>query len=96
MARSRVNVGVACESLGRPSIGETPPPGAHADCAAAGATIPSGRAAGAPSPKEPSVLANPIAWPDGARCAVAFTWDVDAESLIHFYFPDTADLSSQP
>jgi peptidoglycan/xylan/chitin deacetylase (PgdA/CDA1 family) len=40
--------------------------------------------------KEPSVLKNPIAWPDGARCAVAFTWDVDAESLLHFYFPDTA------
>ena len=33
---------------------------------------------------------NPIPWPDGARCTVAFTFDMDAESLMHLYFPDTA------
>jgi peptidoglycan/xylan/chitin deacetylase (PgdA/CDA1 family) len=36
------------------------------------------------------VIRNPIPWPDGARCAVAFTFDMDAESLLHLYFPDTA------
>jgi len=36
------------------------------------------------------VIKNPIPWPNGARCAAAFTFDVDAESLLHFYFPDTA------
>jgi peptidoglycan-N-acetylglucosamine deacetylase len=36
------------------------------------------------------VIKNPIPWPHGARCAVAFTFDMDAESLMHLYFPDTA------
>jgi peptidoglycan/xylan/chitin deacetylase (PgdA/CDA1 family) len=36
------------------------------------------------------VIKNPIRWPDGARCAVAFTFDMDAESLMHLYFGDTA------
>jgi len=36
------------------------------------------------------VIKNPIPWPGGARCAVAFTFDMDAESLMHLYFPDTA------
>ncbi len=36
------------------------------------------------------MIKNPIPWPDGARCAVAFTFDMDAESLLHLYFPDTA------
>ena len=36
------------------------------------------------------MLKNPIPWPQGARCAVAFTFDMDAESLMHLYFPDTA------
>ncbi len=36
------------------------------------------------------MLKNPIPWPHGARCAVAFTFDMDAESLLHLYFPDTA------
>jgi peptidoglycan/xylan/chitin deacetylase (PgdA/CDA1 family) len=36
------------------------------------------------------VIENPIPWPGGARCAVAFTFDVDAESLLHLYFGDTA------
>ena len=36
------------------------------------------------------MIKNPIPWPQGARCAVAFTFDMDAESLMHLYFPDTA------
>lgn len=36
------------------------------------------------------MIRNPIPWPNGARCAVAFTFDMDAESLMHLYFPDTA------
>src|SRR5215468_1713006 len=36
------------------------------------------------------MIKNPIPWPGGARCAVAFTFDMDAESLLHLYFPDTA------
>ncbi|MEM7122592.1 MAG: polysaccharide deacetylase [Pseudomonadota bacterium] len=37
------------------------------------------------------MLRNPIPWPNGARCAVAFTFDMDGESLIHVSYPDTAD-----
>ena len=36
------------------------------------------------------MIQNPIPWPDGKRCAVAFTFDMDAESLMHLYFHDTA------
>lgn len=36
------------------------------------------------------MIANPIPWPNGARCAVAFTFDMDAESLLHIYLGDTA------
>src|SRR5919106_6675800 len=36
------------------------------------------------------MIENPIPWPDGARCAVAFTFDMDAESLLHIYVGDTA------
>ena len=37
------------------------------------------------------MLANPIPWPDGARCAVAITWDMDADSGLNYYNPDKAD-----
>ena len=37
------------------------------------------------------MIKNPVPWPNGARCAVAFTFDMDAESLLHLYFRDTAD-----
>ena len=37
------------------------------------------------------MIANPIPWPDGARCAVAMTWDVDADSAFNWYNKDTAD-----
>jgi peptidoglycan-N-acetylglucosamine deacetylase len=36
------------------------------------------------------MIENPIPWPDGARCAVAFTFDMDGESLLHIYQGDTA------
>jgi peptidoglycan/xylan/chitin deacetylase (PgdA/CDA1 family) len=36
------------------------------------------------------VIENPIRWPSGYRCAVNFSFDLDAESLLHVYFPDTA------
>lgn len=36
------------------------------------------------------MIENPIPWPNGARCAVAFTFDMDAESLLHLNFRDTA------
>ena len=30
------------------------------------------------------MILNPPPWPDGARCAVAFTFDMDAESILHY------------
>jgi peptidoglycan/xylan/chitin deacetylase (PgdA/CDA1 family) len=33
------------------------------------------------------MLRNPIPWPNGARCACAITFDVDADSLIHVARP---------
>ena len=36
------------------------------------------------------MIENPIPWPDGARCAVAFTFDMDAESLLHVNYRDSA------
>jgi peptidoglycan/xylan/chitin deacetylase (PgdA/CDA1 family) len=36
------------------------------------------------------VIENPLRWPNGARCAVAFTFDMDAESLLHIYQAETA------
>lgn len=37
------------------------------------------------------LIDNPIPWPNGARCAVAFTWDMDADSNLHLYNPTRAD-----
>jgi hypothetical protein len=37
------------------------------------------------------MIANPIPWPDGARCAVAMTWDMDADSAFNWYNQKTAD-----
>ena len=37
------------------------------------------------------MIANPIPWPSGYRCAVAITWDMDADSGLNFYNPDRAD-----
>jgi len=33
------------------------------------------------------VIANPIPWPNGARCACAITFDMDADSLVHLAHP---------
>ena len=38
-----------------------------------------------------TMVENPVPWPNGARCAAAFTWDVDADSILHLAHPDTAD-----
>jgi peptidoglycan/xylan/chitin deacetylase (PgdA/CDA1 family) len=37
-----------------------------------------------------SLIANPPAWPNGARCAVALTFDVDTDSMIHYSLPEKA------
>jgi peptidoglycan/xylan/chitin deacetylase (PgdA/CDA1 family) len=37
------------------------------------------------------MIKNPVPWPDGARCAVTFTWDMDADSLLHLVHPNDAD-----
>jgi len=34
------------------------------------------------------MIANPVKWPNGARCACAITFDMDADSLIHIARPD--------
>ncbi|WP_337182451.1 polysaccharide deacetylase family protein [Shinella sp.] len=34
------------------------------------------------------LIDNPPQWPNGARCAVCFAFDLDAESLLHLYYPD--------
>lgn len=33
------------------------------------------------------LISNPPPWPNGARCAVCFSFDFDAESLLHLYYP---------
>jgi peptidoglycan/xylan/chitin deacetylase (PgdA/CDA1 family) len=36
------------------------------------------------------MIANPPPWPGGARCAVAFTFDVDTDSMLHYGLPESA------
>jgi peptidoglycan/xylan/chitin deacetylase (PgdA/CDA1 family) len=36
------------------------------------------------------MIRNPVPWPDGARCAVSFTFDMDAESILHLAHPARA------
>lgn len=36
------------------------------------------------------LINNPPPWPNGARCAVCFAFDFDAESLLHLYYPNDA------
>ena len=38
-----------------------------------------------------TMVENPVPWPNGARCAVSFTYDVDADSILHIAHPDDAD-----
>ena len=33
------------------------------------------------------MIQNPVPWPDGARCAAAITFDMDADSLVHVAHP---------
>ena len=33
------------------------------------------------------MIKNPVPWPDGARCAVAITFDMDADSVLHLAHP---------
>jgi len=44
--------------------------------------------------RDPSVaralIANPPRWPNGARCAVALTFDVDTDSMLHYSLPEQA------
>ncbi len=37
------------------------------------------------------MIANPPRWPNGARCAVAFTFDMDADSILHLAHHASAD-----
>lgn len=37
------------------------------------------------------MIRNPLPWPNGARCAVVFTWDMDADSILHLAHPNDAD-----
>ena len=37
------------------------------------------------------LIENPVPWPDGARCAVAITFDIDTDSILHLDFPDKAE-----
>ncbi len=37
------------------------------------------------------MIRNPVPWPDGARCAVAFTFDMDADSILHLRHHASAD-----
>lgn len=41
--------------------------------------------------KEDPMIANPIKWPDNARVAVAITFDIDTDSILHMAHPDRAD-----
>ncbi len=36
------------------------------------------------------LIENPPTWPDGARCAVCLSFDMDGETLVYRRFPDTA------
>jgi peptidoglycan-N-acetylglucosamine deacetylase len=38
-----------------------------------------------------TMVDNPVPWPNGARCAVSFTWDMDADSILHLAHPNDAD-----
>jgi peptidoglycan/xylan/chitin deacetylase (PgdA/CDA1 family) len=36
------------------------------------------------------MITNPVPWPNGARCAAAITFDMDADSLLHIEHPKTS------
>ena len=37
------------------------------------------------------MIKNPVQWPNGARCAVAITFDIDTDSILHLAHPQRAD-----
>src|SRR5690625_2699159 len=37
------------------------------------------------------MIDNPVQWPNGARCAVAITFDIDSDTLTHYAHPGRAD-----
>jgi peptidoglycan/xylan/chitin deacetylase (PgdA/CDA1 family) len=37
------------------------------------------------------MIKNPVPWPNGARCAVAITFDMDSDSVLHLDHPKRAD-----
>ena len=37
------------------------------------------------------LIKNPFPWPNGARCAVVCTWDMDSDSILHLAHPNDAD-----
>lgn len=37
------------------------------------------------------MIENPIKWPNGAKCAVAITFDMDSDCLLHYAHPQKAD-----
>ena len=37
------------------------------------------------------LIDNAVPWPCGARCAVAITFDIDTDSILHLDFPDNAE-----
>lgn len=37
------------------------------------------------------MIKNPIPWPNGAKCAVAITFDMDSDSILHLDHPERAD-----
>ena len=42
------------------------------------------------------MIQNPIPWPNGAKCAVAITFDMDADSLIHISRPEDSHKRLYP
>src|SRR5699024_145840 len=37
------------------------------------------------------MINNPVPWPNNAKCAVAISFDMDTDSILHLGRPDTAD-----
>jgi peptidoglycan/xylan/chitin deacetylase (PgdA/CDA1 family) len=42
------------------------------------------------------MITNPVPWPNGARVAVAITFDIDSDSILHLAHPDRADTLVSP
>ena len=42
------------------------------------------------------MINNPVKWPNGARCAVAITFDIDTDSILNLLPQIPIDLSGLP